>query len=258
MAIIPGRACDGAFIQVITQEGSYCVQYPGAEYRGGGSLRLGDSLFSKEGVCLSISGEGLELGGSLRYSELTPIRGDIMGPFRFLPMQCRHTVVSMRHRISGQVTLNGQEIDFSDGRGYLEGDSGRSFPKSYTWVHSNDFQRDCSIMASVAHIPFAGGWFWGCICVVCLEGREYRLATYRGVRILHRSPQRLTIAQGRDLLDIRFPDAAAGHSLNAPIQGRMGRTIHETPCARVQFEFSREGRVLFREESPFASYEQVY
>ena len=32
-----------------------------------------------------------------------------------------------------------QTIDFTNGVGYIEGDSGTSFPESYVWVHCNDF-----------------------------------------------------------------------------------------------------------------------
>jgi tocopherol cyclase len=56
---------------------------------------------------------------------------------------------------TGRVLLNGRELNFTGGKGYIEGDSGRSFPKSYTWVQCNDFTVECSIMVSVVHIPFA-------------------------------------------------------------------------------------------------------
>ena len=37
----------------------------------------------------------------------------------------------------------------------------------------------------IIDIPFCGGSFQGCICAIVYGGREYRLATYRGVRILN-------------------------------------------------------------------------
>lgn len=258
LALIAGRAREGAFLQVLTQEGACRAEYPLSAYqKGPGRLRIGDSVFTPEGLSLSVHQNGVELSGSLRYGRLTPIRGDIMGPFRFFPMQCRHTVVSMEHPVSGVVLLGGRELDLTGGKGYLEGDSGRSFPKSYTWVQCSAFDRDCSIMASAAHIPFAGTQFWGCICVVLLEGVEYRLATYRGARILRRDAEQLVLAQ-RDLtLCVRFLEPRQGHLLAAPQRGEMVRGIREAPGAPARFEFRKGGRILFQAESQFASCEYV-
>ncbi len=257
LALIVGRAGDGAFLQAVTGDRSYGVGYPLAAYRKGSILRLGGSRFARNGIRLSVHSRDLELAGQLRYTQLSPIRGDIMGPFQFLPMECRHTVVSMNHRLAGKVVLNGTPLDFTGGKGYIEGDSGRSFPKSYTWVQCSAFERDCSIMASAAHIPFGWSWFWGCICVVLLEGVEYRLATYRGAVIRHRDEGRLLIVQGDLSLEVRFGRRRPGFALDAPDRGRMSRSIREVPCAPALFEFRQGGRVLFREESPFASCEYV-
>ena len=92
--------------------------------------------FAREGLRLDIHGEGLDLMGELSYKNLTPLRSDIMGPFRFFPMECRHSVVSMNHEVSGNLFLNGESLEFR-GRGYIEGDSGKSFPENYTWIQCN-------------------------------------------------------------------------------------------------------------------------
>ena len=129
--------------------------------------------------------------GAVRYGPLSPLRTDIMGPFRFLPMQCSHSVYSMAHTLAGGFTVDGRFIDLTGGTGYIEGDRGSAFPRDYLWVQCNDFAQPCSVMASVAHIPFCGRSFTGCICAVVYRGREYRLATYRGVRIVEASSRRL-------------------------------------------------------------------
>ena len=46
-----------------------------------------------------------------------------MGPFAFVPfMECYHGIVSMDHIIQGELEIDGVNIDFSNGRGYLEKD----------------------------------------------------------------------------------------------------------------------------------------
>ena len=135
--------------------------------------------------------------GAVRYGPLSPLRTDIMGPFRFLPMQCSHSVYSMAHTLAGGFTVDGRFIDLTGGTGYIEGDRGSAFPRDYLWVQCNDFAQPCSVMASVAHIPFCGRSFTGCICAVVYRGREYRLATYRGVRIVEASVPQACAAAGQ-------------------------------------------------------------
>lgn len=257
LAIIPGRARDSAFIQVITDEGSYNVSYPLSQYnRKKNFLHVGNSFFSVSGIYLDIHSRELMLCGELQYKNLTPIRGDIMGPFRYLPMECRHGVVSMRHNLSGSINLNGETLDFTGGIGYIETDCGRSFPKSYTWVQANDFDKEYSIMASVAQIPCMGLHFQGCICAILLEGHEYRLSTYNGVKILRCEPDAILLRQGRYLLDVQI-DTKEGHTLSAPSLGVMSRVIKETADCSARFRFSERNTVLFERKIEQTSHEYV-
>jgi len=256
LAIIPGRAGDDAFIQVVTDDRAYNIGYPLSKYHKGSILRIGDNIFSPTGITLSIRRPELTLEGEIRYDGLTPIRGDIMGPFRFIPMECRHGVVSMRHALFGTVRLNGDLFDFSGGIGYIESDSGRSFPQGYTWVQCNDFEQDCSIMASVARIPFCGLRFWGCICVVMLNGCEYRLATYSSARILRCEPGSIELEQGKYRLSVSV-DKRKGLALAAPRAGAMSRVIRETLSCPARFRFVEGDRVLFEGKSSQASYEYM-
>lgn len=254
LAVIPGKSAEGAFIQVITEKRSCQVNYPLEKYRKGKTLYIGDSSFSDKGIRLAVEDRAISLHGTLRYRGLTPLRGDIMGPFRFFPMECRHRVVSMAHGLSGSVLLNGERLDFDGGTGYIEGDSGRSFPSDHIWVQCNDFARDCSIMAAVARIPFCGLRFWGCICVVLLDGHEYRLATYKSVKIRRCTPGALTLEQGEYRLEVTV-SGHGGYALAAPKSGIMGRTIKENVSCPAHFRFTRGGEVLFEEDSDNASYE---
>ena len=259
LAFIPGRSKTEAFIQVVTDDRSYHVSYPLRQYSTGSGLRVGGSFFSKKGIQLDINQDELTIRGTLRYGPFTPIGGDIMGPFRFFPMECRHTVVSMRHPVKGTLYINGQPYAFENGTGYIEGDSGRSFPSSYSWVHCNRWnaQRDdCSVMASIAEIPFAGLRFQGCIAVVWLNGQEYRFATYKGVKIRRRTRQDIELTQGGMRLAVHIP-AHTGHSLKAPDLGDMKRTIHESAAVRARFLFQQNGQTLLDRWSGLASYEFV-
>lgn len=238
ICFIIGRAAGGEFLQVITNE--KILQY--------------DGLTSCHADAGGLSVDLPELHGRAAYGPFTPLRSDIMGPFRFLPMQCRHEVVSLRHTLRGGFFVDGQWIDLNGGTGYIEGDRGRSFPKEYLWLHCNDFPGDCSIMASVADIPFCGVHFMGCICVVLYGGREYRLATYRGVRIAAAGKNRLVLKQGSLRLEAEIDDSRS-HPLKAPKAGRMTETIHETNCARARLRFWDGAKLLFDLTSENCSFE---
>jgi len=261
LAIIPGRAVDSAFIFIVTDYNSYHIPYPLNNYHKNNNnhgihLSVGNSTFTPTGIALNIQHPEISITGEITYTDITPINGDIMGPFRFFPMECRHGVISMNHNLQGTVTLNGESQDFTGGRGYIESDSGKSFPKWYTWVHCNAFDTDCSIMVSVARIPFYGLRFWGCICVVWLNGREYRLATYKGVKILRCERGIIELKQGKYKLSISVEEHS-GHALPAPQSGHMSRFIRETLAVTARFRFMEGDCCLFDGVSDYASYEYM-
>ena len=121
LSIIVGRTQtkqgqEERFIQVITDKGSFKVPVQKGNY------------FSDQGIALNINTPQLTLRGAVCYHKLSPIAGDIMGPFRFFPMECRHGIVSMRHRLTGSVVLDGEVLDFTGGLGYMEMNSPGPFP----------------------------------------------------------------------------------------------------------------------------------
>jgi len=250
MAFIPGEAAGGAFVQVIGKGFSRFFSFP--SLIAGREIRVGDCVFGSLGCRIALP----DITGSIGYGPLTPLKSDIMGPFRFLPLQCRHGVVSMTHELSGCLEAEGRHIDFSNGRGYIEQDSGRSFPKSYLWLQCNDFPVNSSVMVSVAHIPLAGFSFTGCICALLHEGREYRLATYRGVKIIRAGPRGVELAQGKLRLAIDI-QGGAGLPLQAPWQGRMVDTIRECNSVRARCRLWQQGRLIMDLESGNAGFEYV-
>ena len=155
ICIIVGHASSGDFVQIITN----------------------DEVVRLPSLCgCNVSNKGIKLcypnvKGELHYTNLKPLRTHIMGPFHYLPMQCSHEVVSMEHRVNGYIQINGRRYDFTEGKGYIEGDKGRSFPKEYLWLHSNAFEEDLSVMVSIAHIPFVGMSFTGCLCAIMYRGK---------------------------------------------------------------------------------------
>lgn len=256
LAVIPGRADDTAFIQIITEEGSQFIPYPLESFQHDTSIRVGQSTFTRYGMNLRIATEDLLLSGSLHYDNLTPLRYDIMGPFALLPMETKHTVFSMRHRVEGSVVYNGTTMSFENGIGYMEGDRGHTFPQGYTWIQSVDFEQNASVMLALAEIPLAGIRFTGCIGVVSLDGGEHRFATYLGVHIVQTSETLVEIRQRDMTLRIEILKTH-GHTLQAPTKGAMSRSIRESPSVPATFLFQKKGETLLESSHALTSYEFV-
>ncbi|OUN21446.1 hypothetical protein [Pseudoflavonifractor sp. An85] len=115
VACIPGLAESGAFIQLISQEGTKQFEISNLTVHNG-SIQADRCRFSQQGCQIELPG----VSGEILYGSLTPLCSDIMGPFRFFPMECRHGVLSMAHTLQGSVTIDGQLHRFDGGLGYAE------------------------------------------------------------------------------------------------------------------------------------------
>ncbi|RZT00874.1 tocopherol cyclase family protein [Cuneatibacter caecimuris] len=236
----------GASLQVITNHGAWEETFEKGvlrKKRNAFRLKLGNSVFSEKGCRIKIMGEKISLEGVLKFSGLTPLDYDIMGPFCFLPgMQCRHCVISLRHKVTGWLRFGGREYVFRDGTGYIEGDRGHSFPERYIWTQCCNQQAD--LMAAAASIPIGKFQFDGCICAVRIGEKEYRLATYLGARVIYADKRKLVVAQQDQLLSAELLYGSP-QPLSAPMEGRMERKIHENAACLVRYRFFKGGKQLF-------------
>lgn len=258
-----------ASIQVITNDGAYHFPFTAEEFNvseKGFCVKIGNNLFSERGTSINLANEKFSVSGTLHYSSFAKLGTDIMGPFHLIPfMQCSHGVLSMLHQLRGTLHINGTDYDFTGGTGYVEKDFGSSFPENYTWTQTSDWtgKQDCSLMASAAKIPFGPCSFQGCICAIWHHGKEYRLATYRGARILKDTADELVIAQGKYRLHVKREgtkeagNAGTDQELLAPVQGSMSRMIKENIACRVHYCFLSGKRVLFEFATDRASFESV-
>jgi hypothetical protein len=111
-------------------------------------------------------------------------------------------------------------------------------------------------MATAANIPFMGRSFMGCICAILHNGTEYRLATYKGVKILRCCEKELHVIQGD--LELRIERLSGEHRpLKAPVRGEMERTIHECPACRVRYTLNNNRVCIFDFVSDRAGFEWV-
>ena len=261
LAVIPAvhntgrkRTCS---IQIITDNNAWTVTFTADVFqRTKRNIFIGENQFGKDGIHLAIHTSQLTIKGKLEFGSLCPLKYDIMGPFALVPfMECRHSVWSMRHSVRGNVYINGEKYSFHNAWGYWEGDQGRSFPKEYVWTQC------CfsggSLMLSVADIPMAGIHFTGVIGAILWQGKEYRIATYLGAKVVQIQNNMVRVIQGNLELDAQLLEASE-RPLKAPAKGDMVRTIHESASCRAFYRFRKKGCTLFAFETDRASFEFEY
>jgi len=268
VAIILGKAEESSFVQIITDEQSFVTNFDKSACKITNhkfEISVDQNHAYEQGMTLNTNNDNLTVSGEVKFGPFTKLAGEqkkwrkfpgesIMGPFQKLPfMECRHMIVSTRHHLSGQITINGKIYNFDNGTGYIKGDRGKSFPKKYFWTQAHFDNIDIS--ASCAIIPYLGLRFKGTICVVRFNDREHRLATYRGARIKSFTNNLLIIKQRKYKLIIEVLDNKTTHPLMAPARGKMSRTIHESVRHKVRYKFTRGKQVLFDETTERAAYE---
>ncbi len=257
-ALIPAFHMDGkqksVSLQVITEKASYFIPFKAFRFsRKRFQIKLNKSYFFSKGIRLKIDSKECSIYGKLYFGEFERPRYNIMGPFRYVPfMQCRHNVVSMRHTVTGRININEEVYNLKNGIGYIEGDSGYSFPKEYIWTQCH-FENG-SLMLAVADIPLLGIHFKGIIGAVMIDGREYRIATYLGAKVVLLNDKKVVVKQGKYTFVAKLIKPG-NQGLAAPVNGRMERTIHESVACEAYYKFMCGNKSLFELKSNCASFE---
>ena len=249
IAVIPAVHISGekssSSIQILTERGVWNMEFPISEFklsRKQMKMQIEKNCFSEKGIRLDIERAGIKIKGRLDFGPFAKPAFDIMGPFCRIPgMECRHSVYSMEHSVNGTIQIQGKDIRFSDARGYMEGDSGTSFPDKYIWTQH--FIPGGSIMIAAASIPLAGMHFTGCVGFLYGNKKEYRFATYLGASVKRMGENELLIRQGRYRLHVKFPKSG-GNILHAPDKGKMIRKVREDVACQAEYTLTYSKRTL--------------
>jgi len=262
-----------AFIQVIngvTGITQY-IEYPLSAFsfnKKHFEVQIGESIFSENFMLLQIDSAEIKVHGRLSYSAsikypsslLSP---GIMGWYSFVPfMECKHGIVSVTHRIDGSLIVNSLAIDFSGGKGYIEKDWGKSFPESWIWLQSNNFEKtDASIMMSIAKIPWLGKYFTGFLGFLFVHGQFYTFSTYNKSEIAEISliNEQLTLTfKNKDYsLKIKAHIKNSG-ILRAPQLGKMTRHIKESVDSELEIELhANDGKIIYFDKAYRAGLEVI-
>ena len=243
-AIIVSTANEGDMLQVITPDKSYYIDDPK-------SVEVVDNT-----IAFNINQEDLILNGKITLGELHPLKKKVMGPFTCLPMECRHEIYSMWHTLRGTLLINGKEVSFNKGRGYIEGDSGTNFPKRYVWY--NSVTEDITATFALASIPLFGFiHFTGILCFIKTKEKEYYLCTYNGAKLKKISDDGIVIKKGKYSFVLNIKNEG-GHLLKAPVKGDMVRYIKENLNVPTSFKLLKKDETLIEVNDPISSLEYMW
>jgi tocopherol cyclase len=240
-----------AFIQILNgyTGDTHYVRYPLNEFlwsRNMLYLKIGESVFTEKQIILKIEDKNLILSGQIEYQNIirypkSLLSPGIMGWYSFVPfMECKHGIVSVNHELKGEIFINGEIIDFNNGKGYIEKDWGVSFPEAWLWIQSNNFdEKDTSFSFSIAKIPWLGKFFVGFIAFLYLNKKFYLFSTYNNsiVSEIKHDPGKIEIAvkNKNNILKIRITVKSFG-DLKAPALGEMSRRIKESIDSEVHLQ----------------------
>lgn len=273
-AIIPGVIFgeeEHAFIQMLngtTGDSAYHV-FPMEKFWASDrsfEIRIDENEFSANKIALQFEDQIGKISGELEFDGTTPWpitwkSPGIMGWYAWVPkMECYHGLISFDHSIRGSLWIDEQEINFNEGRGYIEKDWGKSFPEAWIWLQSNHFgTHGISLTASVAIIPWIRNAFKGFIIGFLYNDHLYQFATYTGARIdvldVTDNQIRWVVADSNFRLNL-VANQGKGGLLRGPTRLDMGKRVVETLDAWVDLELRDiNGSVIYRGQGRHAGLE---
>ena len=259
-----------AFIQIFRKDKTpHFIQYPIEEFSityYPFSVNISGNHFTLDSLSLTITTDTLTINGNLRFHNCTPwpitlLSPGAMGWYAFVPtMECNHAVLSMDHTISGTISYNGELMDFTGGRGYMEKDWGKSFPKAYIWFQANHFSiAGASIFGSIATIPWKRSQFTGFLIAMLHKGRLYTFTTY------NKAQCKLTVTDSLVRINCIKKNISAsitiqrkpGKPLPAPYNGSMQSKIYESLDAHIHCTLKDGNKVIVDDTGNHAGFEIV-
>ncbi|MFL0250906.1 tocopherol cyclase family protein [Clostridium neuense] len=150
------------------------------------NLSVGENFFSISQIDLNINQQNENISGTLHFDNIikwpdSRINPGSMGFYNYLEfMQCYSQVCAVDGFIRGKLYINGEIIDFTGGKLYIEKNWGKAFPYSYIWVQGNSFAGgEGAVTCSIGQVPlpFPFKSFTGFLIGIYAKGRFYKFTS---------------------------------------------------------------------------------
>ena len=231
-------------------------------------LKLGDNTFSLNEIKLNIKTSLIEAKGHVKNENIKPwpvsiLEPGCMGWYTYVPtMECFHGILSMDHDLKGKIEINSQSYLFDNGKGYIEKDWGKNFPKNWIWAQSNHFEMPgLSLSASLATIPWRKSEFSGFIVGVQVNDILYRFTPYKGskVNLIKYDEKKISwhLQQENIELQIKLYRGSNTGILFAPDKFNMEKKVAEYLDARIKFKLKKGKETIAEGDSSQSALEII-
>jgi len=244
LAFITSHTNEGDMIQIINGSGSYFINDMNA-------IKIDNNI-----ITFNVNSDNITISGKLELSNLSSLKSKVMGPFHYLPLECKHQIYSMKHNINGILLINNKEYKYTNSLGYIEGDSGISFPKKYIWYNSiNNTTTVTMAIASVVVMGFIK--FKGLLCFIKDNNKEYKLCTYNFGKVIKIENNTIIIKRGKYKFILEYDDIK-GHNLKAPVNGNMDRFIKEAITIKTRYKLLYKNNIILDNIDNISSLEYMW
>jgi len=185
-------------------------------------------------------------------------------------VECTHGILSLDHTVQGSLVIDStvddkgrsefesgkpQTLTFDGGRGYLEKDWGKHFPKSWVWIQTNLFpkvdlahDKMPSLFFSAAQVPYMGTSFPGFICgFLDQHGELHKFCSYNLSRfnafVVDEDAKTVNVEleNWSHVLRISMSYDVPMVELYGPLNGKMALSVPEGLQGKVKVELRCRG-----------------
>ncbi len=269
----PTGEYDHAFIQVVDgiKKTYQYERFLTKEFSAAGdnfSVNVGGSSFGRSGLDFNLDGEEARVKGRVGFSNHRGwpdsfLKPGSMGFYNYIPkMQCYAQVCAMDFDLNGSLEINGQSVDFTGGKGYIEKNWGSAFPYSWIWFQCNNFRKaHASLSCSLAHIPFPVSSFRGFLVGLYVGDFFYEFTTMNRskVEVIQKVPDvAMHLKNRHHSLTIDCETSSEDFILlNGPRGGKMVPLVQENLQGKVTVILKENagGKVIYEDSGSCAGVE---
>ena len=206
-------------------------------------VRIDNNAFYMNGLSLDIKKDNINLRGYIMFSNIrkwddSKLNPGSMGFYNYLPfMECYSQVCAVDGTCNGMINLNGEVIDFTGGKIYIEKNWGKSFPIEWLWVQCNSFKDNrCTLTWSLVHIPFPIKDFKGFLIGVTVDNTFYKFTTINRSNIKLDSEEDVEVIATNKNLRLLFKTSSKKEDFvlcYGPKNGEMSPFVNESLVSKV-------------------------
>lgn len=255
-----GLKVSEAFIQVMgeTAEDNVCITYPTSKaIVTGKGIQIEENSFDAQSLRLDIHNESFKLKGEIIFNHHKEVKQSfwvpgLMGPFKYMPfLESYHEVISLENTLMGSLVLNDKRLSFNEGKGYIEKDWGKTFPRVWLWAQCNHFKKqNMALMVGIARMPVFFDYHTSFAIPIFYEDQLEIFSNYNGGHIAklyrYKGYVHLIVTQKSKILDIKIYGSDEVSCITSR-SSHMIRDVYACDNAKIEIKMMQNNMLLFED-----------